>query len=1010
MLKNSKYIRKTLSMRWLAIAYFFLVPVFIYAQGWDWALYPENNTAIKKHGSYITLLQTDSFGNSYCFLTTKDSTKIENTNKSNNSCCLNPVLINSTSYNKYLVKFNRKGKVVWHKILGNIYIKNSYLFNNKLYLYSSISASDSFIFGNNIVSKSANYSLSYNVNTGTELKLDYLFQTYSSGNFLLDGFITDNKNYYFNLINNNASGSFVQFSNKKIYSKPGEQLIIAIDKINGGLAWYNNFYKANTDLGPTNNKAYLARINYSLFCPVSTSDSNYIDNIQYPKILKLNASGVILKINLFSGSEAKLNYLRQIRSFGNNLLVVSGYIGSDQLMYDNQLIKKNIIANGLENFILAVDSNLNYKWHYVSFMTGSANPEFTIDSSGNVYLALQQTAGQLGIVLPDKSIFKIKNSSKNGSESIILKFDKNGEFIDAYSFPVFEASSYIDFLRSDQIGNVFVGIYSGLYDANIGGKLKIGDFEFEPTISILSKLNTHLLKINQDTLWCASDSLSAHYDTVAFKRLAWFFKDTLRQTGEKYRPNLTRTGKYKVRLTAYEWDSCSSTIGDSFMYYQPPKIKVTRPQIGCVYAPFWFTDSSYFDNYPNIQLQVKIDFGDGNDTTCFRYLADLKSFKLYHVYTDSGTYKITYTIMHQGCSNSFTTKVKILPAPRPGVVCLPAEGCTPLKIDFQRKYTDLIDSISWQISKHTMVFKGQPQNFTINNAGKFWLSQKIYGPTGCVTRDSFLLTVRQGMPANTKPYLIQATLLNNFNVEVMWQKVPHAAQYELYLPNGTSKRLIDTAFNQLFNSEINTPLTYTIRALDSCENPSMESNIGRTIYCTAKEIPGASKNDLPASVVSFTSYLDWREGVKNYTIETKFSTETVWQPLVSINDTSFADLQFTKANEFKKCYRINATSNSGVTSISNELCLPYQPVIFIPSAVTPNEDGLNDDFDFYTYGIENIHTEIYNRWGMKIWEGGKNEKWKPAINNMDGVYVYIINGKSASTGTPLQFKGTITVF
>jgi hypothetical protein len=1000
----------------------------IKAQGWDWIASGGFGKVVP--WTNLRLIDTDSFGNSYAYIDSyKDTLGIANSN-GNSFCCITtpksvlPPNLPPNWNRKYLVKFNRNGKLIWYKDLFNIDnfglrgIINEKFNNNILYIYNFLSSYDTIQFaGKTIVnhSPSRKYILFSYDKDGNELDMVELFFA-SDIRLDLKGIQISDGTFYGNMLIDYPGGmdtTSISFKNKHLIVKRFQQLIFSIDLKSGNSNWTNLYFPDGYFPYNFTARNFLCQNNSNIITGLAVTDSNYRGVYHYPKTIKFNNKGKITSMQSFVGNEPKLNWFNTIDKLNDNRFSYLGVINSQQMTYQSKIFQRTNTLKEGECFVLIVDSNLNYIWHWVfnTHENYKRCSSFANDTAGNIYLLLNHFNSKKypKLILPDGKLFSSNSTSPNASESTILMFDKNGKYIRNFEFPNYE-HGYGENIKSDKLGNIYIDLFTS-YDINPKNIfIKFGeDTIFSQSGTFLAKLNTHLLKINQETLWCATDSLSAKYDTGAFKRLAWFFNDTLRQIGEKCRPNLTKTGKYKVRLTAYEWDSCSSTIGDSFMYYQPPKIKVTRPQIGCVYAPFWFTDSSYFDNYPNIQLQVKIDFGDGTDTTCFRYLSDLKGFKFFHIYNDSGTYDITYTIMHQGCSNSFTTKVKILPAPRPGIVCLPAEGCTPLKIDFQRKYTDLIDSVSWQISKHTMVFKGQPQNFTINNAGKFWLSQKIYGPTGCVTRDSVLLTVRQGMLANTKPYLIQATLLNNFNVEVIWHKVPHAAQYELYLPNGTSKRLIDTAFNQLFNTEINTPLTYKIRALDSCENPSMESNIGRTIFCTAKEIPGASKNDLPASVVSFTSYLDWREGVKNYTIETKFSTETLWQPLVLINDTSFADLQFTKANEFIKCYRINATSNSGVTSISNELCLPYQPVIFIPSAITPNEDGLNDDFDFYTYGIENIHTEIYNRWGMKIWEGGKNEKWKPAINNMVGVYVYIINGKSASTGTPLQFKGTITV-
>jgi len=70
--------------------------------------------------------------------------------------------------------------------------------------------------------------------------------------------------------------------------------------------------------------------------------------------------------------------------------------------------------------------------------------------------------------------------------------------------------------------------------------------------------------------------------------------------------------------------------------------------------------------------------------------------------------------------------------------------------------------------------------------------------------------------------------------------------------------------------------------------------------------------------------------------------------------------------------------------------------LLLPSAFTPNGDNINDE-----YGISNAFIisdldryEIYDRWGMKIFESlDKNEKWNGSYNSqkmMPGTYVYKI--------------------
>lgn len=84
--------------------------------------------------------------------------------------------------------------------------------------------------------------------------------------------------------------------------------------------------------------------------------------------------------------------------------------------------------------------------------------------------------------------------------------------------------------------------------------------------------------------------------------------------------------------------------------------------------------------------------------------------------------------------------------------------------------------------------------------------------------------------------------------------------------------------------------------------------------------------------------------------------------------------------------------------------------LLIPSAFTPNNDGLNDEFAFGNYQYWQFTTYIYNRWGQLIFEG-KNTYWwdgkyksKPAPQ---GVYIYKIKGKAE--GIEKEWMGNVTL-
>jgi gliding motility-associated-like protein len=92
---------------------------------------------------------------------------------------------------------------------------------------------------------------------------------------------------------------------------------------------------------------------------------------------------------------------------------------------------------------------------------------------------------------------------------------------------------------------------------------------------------------------------------------------------------------------------------------------------------------------------------------------------------------------------------------------------------------------------------------------------------------------------------------------------------------------------------------------------------------------------------------------------------------------------------------------------------------FIPSAFSPNGDGVNDQLVFPALGYRDYEFTVYNRWGQVIfqkklgqavqyWDGNEYEGGmrKPAP---EGVYVWRFRGIKDTTGEEETFTGTITL-
>ncbi len=105
----------------------------------------------------------------------------------------------------------------------------------------------------------------------------------------------------------------------------------------------------------------------------------------------------------------------------------------------------------------------------------------------------------------------------------------------------------------------------------------------------------------------------------------------------------------------------------------------------------------------------------------------------------------------------------------------------------------------------------------------------------------------------------------------------------------------------------------------------------------------------------------------------------------TINAQNVTDNQVYRVTAFKK-------GNNAITSVSNyaEVIPPLS--IYIPSAFTPNNDGINDTFGVKGEGIANFQIYVYNRWGEVIFESNNpKQQWDGTVKGRkqeQGAYVY----------------------
>ena len=89
-------------------------------------------------------------------------------------------------------------------------------------------------------------------------------------------------------------------------------------------------------------------------------------------------------------------------------------------------------------------------------------------------------------------------------------------------------------------------------------------------------------------------------------------------------------------------------------------------------------------------------------------------------------------------------------------------------------------------------------------------------------------------------------------------------------------------------------------------------------------------------------------------------------------------------------------SNSAkiVVLCGNEAVGDSSTVFLIPNAISPNGDGMNDEFRVLYRSLREYHIWVYNRWGKLVYESTDPAKgWDGNINGRpaaEGAYYYVI--------------------
>lgn len=154
--------------------------------------------------------------------------------------------------------------------------------------------------------------------------------------------------------------------------------------------------------------------------------------------------------------------------------------------------------------------------------------------------------------------------------------------------------------------------------------------------------------------------------------------------------------------------------------------------------------------------------------------------------------------------------------------------------------------------------------------------------------------------------------------------------------------------------------------------------------------------------------------VKNLPLELEsrlFGEHVLWNPFSNLNISNSIRPLFTSSIEQDFLYKIEITSSAGCLTIDTQLVKVIKEIkIYVPSAFTPNNDGLNDFLKPIMHGTKQLlFFKVFNRLGQLVFDIQQSQKgWNGEINNKvqpAGAYVWMVQAIGVDDKIYLE-KGT----
>jgi len=122
----------------------------------------------------------------------------------------------------------------------------------------------------------------------------------------------------------------------------------------------------------------------------------------------------------------------------------------------------------------------------------------------------------------------------------------------------------------------------------------------------------------------------------------------------------------------------------------------------------------------------------------------------------------------------------------------------------------------------------------------------------------------------------------------------------------------------------------------------------------------------------------------------------LWQPAFGLSDTRIANPYVTGGKN--QCYTLTVWGYDSVCKSKDEVCITYGrgPAVHVPTAFSPNGDGINDRLKFRPVQVQVISFEIFNRYGNRVFATADPAvSWDGKVNGTvpdSGAFIWVVKG------------------